>query len=781
MRKSFLGALVASALLVSAVAHANTPRLDMRIAPADTSGRARFALVAMRPELSRASFQVTRVDRFSDGDRIVRFEQTHLQLPVLGGVAVVAFDRNGNVKTLSDHFATDLPASVAPSITRAAAVAAIAGRTVLPVSASDAYLAIADTREGARLVYVVVPPQLAGIPTAPSFTVDAHTGDVIAQREGIVFAKANMYATNPSASQLASLPLPMAATVKGTSGNFVLENDFIKSMNCVDKGDVKSLNIGIQITAHICSLAQDAESDANGDFNYTPVDSLPTEPATKDAPSRSDKFSEVSMYYHATRAYQFFRDLQGVPDAQVVADKPFRTISNLMIPAGLSSFDLAKVADPSLPLEPFSNAFFSPAGAGGQSDIFETLYGFKGGSMWFGQGAQRDYSYDGDVIYHEFTHAVVNQTLRLGGPIVDAYGLFDSEGAMNEGLADYFASAISGDGNMGVYASTDMSPGKIAIRVLDNNDSCPGNIAGEVHYDSTLFSGGLWKTRQALAGDADKKKFDVAIYKAMRSTSAKGNLGYGDFVNLVIEVLKSDLPTSATALEGEMTTRGVLPVCTRVFDAKNGPINPPSTSGFSALGFVAYGTSNLGSKAKLAPGSIQAKVDLTKATKVAVAFTSRSEGASPGNVFGGSSTPFAPVLFVKYNEPLQWTTKGTLSSNADHTFDGAALTTTGIKSSVEFEVPEGTTAVYVQVGNSGQSDGRVGNLTITTFPAQDEPPAVDDPGVTTTTTTGGCACATATTATEQGPVETPRWLALFGFTGMVAALLRRKRAKGATV
>jgi hypothetical protein len=754
----------------------SAPRVDMRMAPADTSGRARFALVAMRPELSRASFQVTRVDRFGDGDRIVRFEQTHLQLPVLGGVAVVVLDRNGNVKTLSDQFAGDLPSSVSASISRDAAVAAIAGRTVLPVSASDAYLAIADTREGARLVYVVVPPQLAGIPTAPWFTVDARTGEIITQREGIVFANVNMYPTNPTASQLASLPLPMAATVQGTSGKFLLENEFIKSMNCVDKGDVKSLNIGIQITAHICSLAQDAESDANGDFNYTPVDSLPTEPATKDAPSRSDKFSEVSMYYHAARAYQFFRDLQGVADAQVVADKPFRTISNLMIPAGLASFDLAKIADPSLPLEPFSNAFFSPSGAGGQSDIFETLYGFKGGSMWFGQGAQRDYSYDGDVIYHEFTHAVVNQTLRLGGPIVDAYGLFDSEGAMNEGLADFFASAIAGDGNMGEYASSDMSPGKTAIRVLDNSDSCPGNLVGEVHYDSTLFSGGLWKTRQALTSAEDKKKFDAAVYKAMRSTSAKGNLGYGDFVNLVIEVLKTDLPTSAPALETEMTTRGVLPVCARVFDAKNGPINPPSASGFGALGFIAYGTSNLGSKAKLAPGSIQAKVDLDRSTKVTVAFNTRSEAAPGGGVFGAPSTPFAPVLFVKYNEPVQWTTKGTLSNNADQTFDGAALTTTGTKSSVEFEVPEGTSAVYVQVGNSGQSDGRVSNLTIMTVPPQGETPAVDDPGVTTTTT-GGCACATATaTPATRGPVTT-RWLMLVGLGGVLAAMLRRKRVK----
>ncbi len=405
MRKSLLSGLVVGALFASTSAQAaqsssrpwfvSSPQINLRTAPMDTSGRAHFVLTAMRPELARAVLSATRIDRFADGDRIVRFEQTHEGLPVLGAVAVVRLDKNGNVRTVSDQLVDDLPSSVVPQVTRETAVAAIAKRTILPVAAKDAYLAIADTREGARLVYVVVPPSIPGIPTAPSFNVDAQTGEVLSMREGVVFAKASMYPTNPSVSQLTSLPLPMDPTVKAASGNLLLENEFIKSLNCVDKGEVQTVNLGLPITAHICSLAQDAESDTNGDFNFTPVDSLPTEPATKDAPSRGDKFSEVSMYYHAARAYQFFRGLQGVPDAQVVVDKPFRTISNLMIPAGFSTFDTAKIADPSQPLDPFSNAFFQAAGSGGQSDIFETIYGFKGGSMWFGQGPQRDYSYDG--------------------------------------------------------------------------------------------------------------------------------------------------------------------------------------------------------------------------------------------------------------------------------------------------------------------------------------------------------------------------------------------------
>ncbi len=342
---------------------------------------------------------------------------------------------------------------------------------------------------------------------------------------------------------------------------------------------------------------------------------------------------------------------------------------------------------------------------------------------------------------------------------------------MNEGLADFFSSAIAGDGNTGEYASADLGSGKAAIRELDNTDSCPGNIAGEVHYDSTLFSGGLWKARKALTTDADKKKYDVSVYKAMRSTAAKGNLGYGDFVKLVIEVLKTDLPSSATTLEAEMTTRGVLPECSRIFDAKNGAINPPKGSGYESLGFATYGTTYVG-KAKLAPGSIQAKLDLTNAAKVIVSFSSRSEAAFAGGIFGGGGTPFSPVLLVKYNEPLQWVTKGALTSNADATFEGDTLPTTNLNSRVEIDVPEGTTSVYVQVGNSGQSNGQVGDLTITSVAGVTPEAQTPTDPVATPPVAGGCACTTVT----QRPVETPRWLALFGFTGLMAALLRRKRA-----
>ena len=56
------------------------------------------------------------------------------------------------------------------------------------------------------------------------------------------------------------------------------------------------------------------------------------------------------------------------------------------------------------------------------------------------------------------------------------------------------------------------------FRTLANQDKCPSAIIGEVHYDSTLFSGALWQARSALP-EAQRGKFDAALYKAMRTNA----------------------------------------------------------------------------------------------------------------------------------------------------------------------------------------------------------------------------------------------------------------------
>lgn len=727
----------------------------------DVESRARLA-VSLHSSFAatRASLQATSTDRFGDGESIVHFEQTHGGLPVIGRGAAVRLTSHGDEILTTLDLEEDLPSAV-PSLAPGAAAAVAARFAPVAVTKDDAHLVVWPlTGGGSRLAYVVLPSIPTGIAAAPRIVVDAHSGKVLEVRDLVRFAKAKMYEFNPTKTpELKSLDL---ALTPGAT----LTNEFVASYNCIDRKTVRPLNVqGFKANVHVCDIEQLATADENGDFlSYEPSDTAGA------MSSRSDAFSEVSMYYHAAKAYDFFRRLQGSPDAQVVQDKPLRVVANLQIPAGISSGNILAAADPNTPLETFSNAFFSPA-AGGLGAIFQQLYGLKGGGLWFGQGPQRDYAYDGDVVYHELGHAVVDHSLKLVAWHVDARGAVDAPGAMNEGLADYFSSAITGDPDIGEYASKDISQNSGVLRTLANQDACPGSVIGEVHFDSTLFSGALWTARTALPA-ADRERFDAALYKAMRTNPGRGDLGFDDLAKLFLATLSTDLPEGATALETSMKARGVLPSCERVLEPKNGSVKAlePIIGGFAAPGLQSI---PLG---EIAPGIIQVhgKVGPTD-TKLVVSVSTRA-ASSGANPLGGGGTPFTPVALVKVGKPITWTVS---RSEATHDADKAIDMTTGTRPTATFELPAGTTDVYVQIANKGDSDGAYDNVTLDLSPATVEPPATEDPGagepvaVTKTESTTGCACSTL--GADLGTTSRVPLAGLLAALGLAAGVVRRRQ------
>ena len=730
----------------------------------DLEARARLAVARAAPTAigKNITYVTTTTDHFGDGESIVHFEQTHGGLPVIGRGAAVRLSPSGEAIATAVDLEASLPASTIPGVAPSVAVTvALRSIAIGNVAVTDAHLVIwPRPGGGSRLAYVVLPRVPAGLPTAPRLIIDAQTGKVLEARDLVQFAKAAVYRFNPTKTpEVETLDLAIAPT--GTSGK--LANEFVTSSNCIDNKSVKDLNLGgFSAKVHVCDIQQNATADVNGDFITTPSD------VAGALASRSDDFAEVSMYYHTTKAYQFFRDLQGSADAQVVADKPLRVVANLQIPAGLSSGNLLAAADPNTPLDTFSNAFFSPAG-GGLGQIFEQIYGVKGGGLWFGQGPQRDYAYDGDVVYHELTHAVVDHSLKLGAWHVDARGAIDAPGAMNEGLADYFSSAITGDPEVGEYAAKDISQNSGVIRTLANQDKCPAAVIGEVHFDSTLFSGALWQARTSLP-QADRSKFDAAIYKAMRLNPGRGDLGYGDLAALFSATLATDLPAGMTALETAMTAHGVLPSCDRVLEFTGAPIKAiePIIGGFAAPGTqsVAFGT--------VAPGIIQVhgKTTADAAHSLVVTFTS-PKASGGGNPLGGQATPFAPVVLAKFGKALTWTANDKTGGghDADVTVNAAGTT----KMTATLLVPLGTTDVFIQIANKGESDGAYDEVALSFGPAPLQPP--DETGPTTnnpvvgptTTTESSCGCST------PGKTSAGLGLGLIASLAMAAGVVRRRR------
>ena len=723
----------------------------------DVEARGRSILVE-QAKVTGSTLVTSGVDRFGDGETIVRYAQMHHGVPVIGRGASVRLSASGQpIATVLD-VADDLPPSVAAAVAAHDAANVASARTPFRASAGDAHLVVWPTLDrGARLAYAVLPRVPVGVPSRPRVIVDAQTSEVLEARDLVTFARASMFPLNPSRT-----PSPSLSELALAPTGDTLSSPFLQSANCIDNKTVKDVSMfGFDMNVHVCDLLQVAKADANGDFVYEPSD------VEGSAAAAEDPFSEVSIYFHAAKAYSYFRTLQGDPEAQVVVDKPLRVVANLRMPPGMMTGDMQKAADPELPLEPFQNAFFSPAD-GGLGAVFQQLYGFESGALWFGQGPKRDYAYDGDVVYHEFAHAVVDATLKLGAWHLDARGAIDAPGAMNEGLADYFSSAIAGDPDVGEYASVDMGAAAgSAIRTLANQDECPTAVTGEVHFDSTLFSGALWQARTELP-DGDRTKFDAALYKAMRSNPGRGDLGYDDLAKLFLATLKTDLPAGEAVLEKVMTERGVLPACERILSFEGALIASPDKH----LGFAAPGKQLVNVKGT-APGILQVRAALPPGTaSVVVSFNVRASGGG-GSPLGGGK-PFAPVVLAKLGAPITWDPKSEAGHDAE--LKAKASSANG-RTSATFELAEGTAAdaIYVQVANTGDASGAYDAITFTFTPragaATEEPPAAGAVGDTVTVTETGCTASRTRTSTAVLP-------ALVAGAAVATALRRRRRSTG---
>ena len=104
-----------------------------------------------------------------------------------------------------------------------------------------------------------------------------------------------------------------------------------------------------------------------------------------------------------------------------------------------------------------------------------------GGNLYFGSLYGNQYAKASDVIYHEYTHSVIN--ISYG---VDRFS--DSQGsAIREGVADYFAASITDDQYIGESVGLD--------RDLDN-DTYQWTPSNGIHWNGQVIGGAIWDIRQ---------------------------------------------------------------------------------------------------------------------------------------------------------------------------------------------------------------------------------------------------------------------------------------------
>jgi len=120
---------------------------------------------------------------------------------------------------------------------------------------------------------------------------------------------------------------------------------------------------------------------------------------------------------------------------------------------------------------------------------------FQGrGGIFFGPMPPRflDPPWDADLIYHEYTHAVVNSI--VGSSQGTAFK------ALNEGYADYFSASFLDDPDVGEFAGRLLRSRFPYLRTLQNSNAFPRDFFDEEHQASLIWSGALWDVRSRLGG-----------------------------------------------------------------------------------------------------------------------------------------------------------------------------------------------------------------------------------------------------------------------------------------
>ncbi len=394
-----------------------------------------FAQLAVRavtgpvaPHVDIHELRPRTVTPWAGGTR-VRLQQRLHGLPVLGSEIVVSFDPSGDLVRTAGEPLSDLYTSPQPSVFQADAHDTAAHAAVLFAGADR------STWQRSELVYWVDAHERTrlvwkvdvGLSPLATWTVL-----VDAHAGGVVSAKAASFdaRANVYQSNPTNGELIEVELAGVTGAELDGPNAFVVSCTEWNSQDNR------------CTTKQQlAQPDGGGNFLFQ-----------ADPTNTDDPLAEVQMYHHLDRVAQYFADVHG---------------ANLPAIEGIVNFRL-------------DNAFFGDADGDGIAEVA------------FGQGNTIDFAYDADVIYHEYGHAAFGSVVSGGGFFdADEYGISFAAASLNEGTADAFALALTGDPKLGEYAGTGF--GLSAIRELDQDLRCPDDLYGESHEDGEVWAAAAWR------------------------------------------------------------------------------------------------------------------------------------------------------------------------------------------------------------------------------------------------------------------------------------------------
>ncbi|MFI0942946.1 M4 family metallopeptidase [Streptomyces sp. NPDC021020] len=453
----------------------------------------------------------------SGKDETVRLQQKYRGVPVLGGQYVVRMRDASGTRTVtgtSGSFYTqlDLP-STTPDVSSAvavgravAAVSAQLGQAPLtrrpagaaaPLTGTDEGLTVLPQGKGVLTRHITVSgtDPRTGQPVKQEVYVEGHSGYPVLQYSGIQsFAPAGTATAAPTAASGTAAPAAPAAgqqlVVKGSGVRYNGETTELNLYQGTD-GAYQMIDYGPRDAGVSGTLL--ATYDARGREASSASGAWPSgiktfSSSTTDLGPEYTDSGAVDAHWGAAQVYDYYQKHFG---------------RDGLDGKGGFIYSLVGVVDNG---QPYNNAFWD------------------GGKMVYGQGGgdYRTFSADTDVVGHEMTHGVIQNTANL------VYA--GQSGAMNEALADYFGNAIDDEANhipmsdpdaslLGENLCVDASPRDCALRDLDDGATTSKDFVGVsyrgddggVHLNSTIFSGALWDIRQ----DLDPDLADTIVYRAL--------------------------------------------------------------------------------------------------------------------------------------------------------------------------------------------------------------------------------------------------------------------------
>jgi hypothetical protein len=411
------------------------------------------------------------------------------------------------------------------------------------------------TRTG-ELVYVLLLDQpvlawefttelrLAPSPSRVRVWIRAETGAVLERQELLVSAnQAWVYETNPVETPVPSLveltnlelePEPWAEGIELAPG--LLTGTRARVFNCIDAPDGPYAPFRAEDE---CYPTQRVLPDAEGDY----IVPLPSVVVHEDNVDPQDLYAEVAMYWHAEKFFTRLAEL-GVDDFPCARSNMLVNFHRLL-PSGNSEWS------------GYSNAYYT-----GVCELEE------GPTMLVGQGSQVDFAYDGDVVYHELGHGIVEQLTPEGltGYRYRSEGTLRDAPAINEAIADYHAIMLTDNPQLGEYVAfyTPSSP-NAWFRNADNEARCPDDLNGEEHTDGVPLTGALWSARTRIGG----AKLDPVVLGSL--ALLPGDASLEDAAAALLAVAAAELEAGTwTAVDYDLLERSLagrnLLDCLRVVD-----------------------------------------------------------------------------------------------------------------------------------------------------------------------------------------------------------------------